>query len=955
MASAPTAVVLKVIRSAAQSGLSGVSDGDLLRRFAAGNDQAAFAALVRRHGGMVLGVCRRVLPNLQDAEDACQTTFLILARKAQSQNRWQASVANWLYATARKVAHNALLAARRRARREARAAVPEAVPALDEMTGRELLAALDEELDRLPPRYREPLVLCYLEGLTRDEAAVRLGVPAGTIKIQLERGRKRLGAALMRRGCALGAGLLTLAAISPAEASPPRVFEGILAAVAGAPRAAVASLAKGVAVQALLKKSILAALTILAISAFSLGAWSLMPVAATLVGVPPSGGSIEKSRLKAALQPQPAAERPAQSPVQFTGRVLDPEGKPLAGASLLLVGKGGRPVDLGTSAPDGRFTVEVPTDGTQCYFFAARAPGTGMDFVTIGGLDPARALELRLVKDHVIRGRIVDTQGKPVAGVRVGVTHIDAFDAQSVNAFLAAWTNRMISWQWPGGDKALWHDSGIIATTTDADGRFAVAGTGAERVVSLHVSGAGIADAEFRVVNRRGFNPTPYNETARKQSPIIVSGPDRTVPALYGPDPVFVVDPGKVIRGVVRDANTGKPWPGVGVFAQGISAKTDAMGRYEIRGVGKANSYALWVHTDLAAGVLGRRVLVPDTNGYAPVTADIAVTRVPQTVVVTGRIIDASTGKGVRGDVHLGILAGNPFARAHPELEYINSASSAEDGTYRIVTIPGPMLLMGGVDHEWTPTGQMVRSLRYKPATPDPKYLQYFPADHPGSYANASGGFALLQGNFCKVLQIGPGTAVVKQDITVEPASTITVKIQDALGRPLAGTFVGESGRVYAFGPPIRTETDSWVAQGVAESRQPRRLIFYEPSKKLFATLMLKGDEKGAVVARLQPCAAVRGRVVDKDGKPQSGVNVNLTYHDGAFWDMHAFIHGAKSVVTDDNGAFVIDEVIPGIEFQLWRRPPTKRDGYAQLVVGKLKAEPGRSTDLKDIRLLPSH
>ena len=230
MSRATTAALLKAIQTA-QAG--GVSDADLLRRFSDDNDQAAFAGLLRRHGGMVMGVCRRVLPNLHDAEDACQATFLILARKARSHNRWQASVANWLYTTAGKVSRNARVAAQRRARREARAAVPEVVQAVDGMSGRELLAALDEELGRLPPRYREPLVLCYLEGLTRDEAAVRLGVPAGTIKIQLERGRKRLGAALMGRGCALGAGLLTLAATSPAGASQPRVFEDVLAAIAG--------------------------------------------------------------------------------------------------------------------------------------------------------------------------------------------------------------------------------------------------------------------------------------------------------------------------------------------------------------------------------------------------------------------------------------------------------------------------------------------------------------------------------------------------------------------------------------------------------------------------------------------------------------------------------------------------------------------------------------------------
>src|SRR5439155_1672783 len=173
-----------------------------------------------------------------------------------------------------------------------------------------------------------------------------------------------------------------------------------------------------------------------------------------------------------------------------------------------------------------------------------------------------------------------------------------------------------------------------------------------------------------------------------------------------------------------------------------------------------------------------------------------------------------------------------------------------------------------------------------------------------------------------------------KQDIMVDPASTITVKIQDAEGRPLAGTFVEEHGLTSGFQGPIRTETDSWLAQGVAESGKPRQLIFCERTRKLFATLLLKGDEKGLVVVRLRPCGAVRGRLVDKDDKPASGINVNLTYQDGAFWGMHAFVHGADAVVTDNGGRFVIDEVIPGPEFQLWPRA-AKRAAIGQLLVKK--------------------
>ena len=199
------------------------------------------------------------------------------------------------------------------------------------------------------------MVLCYLEGLTRDEAAVRLGVPAGTIKIQLERGRKRLGAALMGRGCALGAGLLTLAATSPAGASQPRVFEDVLAAIAGSPRGAVATLLKGVAVQAALKKSMIAALILLGVSALSFGAWFLMPTGAT----PPD----DRAMPARSDAQQAGAERPALEPMMnVSGQVLDPQGRPFDGARLILVGRSQKPENLGTSGADGRFTVKIPRE-----------------------------------------------------------------------------------------------------------------------------------------------------------------------------------------------------------------------------------------------------------------------------------------------------------------------------------------------------------------------------------------------------------------------------------------------------------------------------------------------------------------------------------------------------------------------------------------------------------------
>jgi Sigma-70 region 2 len=138
MATVATAAIGRVLRAAQADGQS---DRELLRRFAERNDQSAFATLVQRHAGLVLGVCRRALAQPADAEDACQATFLILSRKAKT-GSWQPSVANWLYVTARRVAHNARVAAERRAKRERRAALTAVAQPLDRMTGRELLAAL---------------------------------------------------------------------------------------------------------------------------------------------------------------------------------------------------------------------------------------------------------------------------------------------------------------------------------------------------------------------------------------------------------------------------------------------------------------------------------------------------------------------------------------------------------------------------------------------------------------------------------------------------------------------------------------------------------------------------------------------------------------------------------------------------------------------------------------------
>jgi RNA polymerase sigma factor (sigma-70 family) len=150
-----------------------LSDRQLLERFATGHEESAFATLVERHGSLVRGVCWRALRHTQDAEDVFQATFLVLAKKA-SALRWQESIGSWLYQVAYRLALKSKVSAARRAAREREAGFTEDESA-HEQARREICEALDEELHQLPDRYRAPLLLCYLDGKTRDEAAVQLG------------------------------------------------------------------------------------------------------------------------------------------------------------------------------------------------------------------------------------------------------------------------------------------------------------------------------------------------------------------------------------------------------------------------------------------------------------------------------------------------------------------------------------------------------------------------------------------------------------------------------------------------------------------------------------------------------------------------------------------------------------------------------------------------------------
>jgi RNA polymerase sigma factor (sigma-70 family) len=229
-----------------------LTDGQLLERYLAGRDEAAFESLLRRHGPMVLGVCRRVLRHEADAHDAFQATFLVFVRKAASIAP-PARVGSWLYGVAHKTALKARALNRLRCAKERQAAGPPERPPGE--ARKELRALLDEALIRMPAKYRDPIVLCHLEEKSLQEAARQLGCPQGTVASRLARGRGMLARQLARRGLALGGEALTTAlaqGAAPAAVPPALLASAVRAATGRAAATAAAAphvvaLADGVA------------------------------------------------------------------------------------------------------------------------------------------------------------------------------------------------------------------------------------------------------------------------------------------------------------------------------------------------------------------------------------------------------------------------------------------------------------------------------------------------------------------------------------------------------------------------------------------------------------------------------------------------------------------------------------------------------------------------------------
>ncbi len=926
---------------------AGLPDDRLLDRFLSRSDDEAFATLVARHGPMVLRTARDVLRDPGIAEDAFQATFLTLASRAGSIRG--ESVGAWLH----RVAHRAALrlnAREARRRREERGAAEAARSAVgpDSRGGPEwddLRAAIHAEVERLPDRYRRPVVLCLMGGMSQPEAAAQLGVSCGCSP----------------RPARAGPGA------APRPAGSPRSGPG------GPPGAGRHGGPAGLGRGGRRRRPVVRGGSMVRRSA----GWRRRPhpghaVAVMVAGGYPGRGGRRRGPGGPLRTPGPG---PAETPiagqgarrarsvaagrcpgkkVAVRGRVLGPGGKPVAKARIFLIPDYRFDATLvAASEPDGSFRFERPEEAFRPdphagippswpAVLVAMAEGFGTDWCAVGesvaggrtsSLRPEYDRDFHLPDDRPIKGRVVDITGRPVAGAQVEVREIgvppdldwgpildDLRALKNVLPPRRTWSTVINPWSAPF----------VPPTETDAEGRFRIAGLGRDRLVGLRVRGPGSVPTGFSVMNRDDVDDLTRDVRAKYPPAPRLEGADPRAKAdpgvlLFGPGPAVEVEPARTYGGTVFAADSGEPLRDVGLSITSLNsvggrnygggqATSGPDGRF--RGLRGDGSPTIWVYA------------IPDRRGdYLPATRRFdgveapgevkADFRLARGVVVKGRAIEAGTGRPIvaspNDDCHnQGVpragfvtyypLASNAALRDSPTGLYLGdpegprvetSATIDGEGAFRILVPPGPgvLLVMAapgmsmGVNLMPTPTWPEVDTGR--------PILRLFPyaklrARIPGDGAPPTADPSVLPGLAGPI----PLASYHAYRVIDPPADAREMAVEIALdrGRSRPVKFVDPRG------DPVRGPTVFGLvslprpinlagSEGEATALEPDRdrpLLAVSSDGRYFAKSSLRGDATTPVTIAMEPTGVVTGRLVDAVGRPVAHHAIALEYDDAA-------------------------------------------------------------------------
>jgi RNA polymerase sigma factor (sigma-70 family) len=968
MASAPRGAALRQIQRVFGEGtISGLSDSQLLEKFLDQRDDAAFTALVERHGPMVLETCRAVLRNADAAEDAFQATFLVLVCKARS-IRGRDALGGWLHRVAYRIAIQAGEDAARVRTRERSVGDLHAEDRSRTEPGNDWREILHEEVARLSDKYRLPVLLCDLEGKTHAEAAHELNWGEATVRRRLASARDLLRSRLTRRGVGLSTAGLAATWGRSANAGVPAAWVQATVKAAGLLNSTAARIAIGEVVSttaaALVRKSLQAMLlsNIKTCAAASL-VFCVLGCIAWGVRLPregqDSGSRKGRSPAPAANTSQLKAEKPsdADTTISYEGRVLDSGGRPFSGAAVYLISYGLKqpktPPIRATSATDGRFRFAVPKssfdspDAGALWPYStvvARAKGFAFGLANDHRGD-GKGLTLQLVADDVpVAGRIIDLEGRPVAGVTVKVMDVRAPANTSLDGWLKALGERKehhnLEREFLHNRLEMqWEPSIIPPVTTGPEGTFRIVGIGRERVATIQLEGPTIETEQVEVRTRPG-------ETIRV--PSWKGFGNANLITIYGANFEHVVGPTRPIEGVVRDQDTGKPLAGVMVRGEqslsfGIAAYvhsiSDAQGRYRLVGLPRGKEGAvvavppcdfevygsrkaeLKVPPDEQLPYLRARVAVEEERGTGPLGLDIGMKR---GVWVTGRIIDQATGKPARGQVEYFVYNDNPHLKEYPNVRWARVAPFFifKGETFRLVAFPGPGVLAARADEDRYIRGcgfESIKHVRHQTGAFECQPRSLGPDD------------------FHTLAEIdpAPGTASLSHDLLLETGRTLTVTVLGPDGKPLPGTLISglKDFQYKAFWQATPADASTHTVEGLKPGK-PRVLTFAHQIQHLTGELVLQGDETAPHKVTLKPWGVLTGRVINADGEPWGEAEFNTILP----------AEGLPKVGKD--GRFKIVGLIPGKPYTLGLVKDYRLRGT---VAKDVKVGPGEVKDLGDL------
>jgi RNA polymerase sigma factor (sigma-70 family) len=862
MARVASGLVVRQLESLFEVGsMAGLTDRLLLERYnASGREaagEAAFAALVGRHGPMVLGVCQQLLGDAQHAEDTFQAVFLVLAQKARS-IRDPDLLGNWLYGVAIRTARCARQQIARRRRREEGGtmrgpgpgscdlAEPADRPTID----REQADAIHGEVDRLPRAFRLPVVLCYFEGLTLDEAARRLRCPAGTLRSRLARAREKLRISLARRGVVLPAAVLA-AVLAPRSASasiPPLLCDSTTrAAIHFAARHTAAGCALSAPATALAQEVLsamffnnlkLTAKALLLVAAITTGAGWLARSLAMMdepVKQPVAPAARLAPRNTAQTNPTTKSDPAATARMTVTGRVLDPDGKAIKGAVVDLITRPRSPwvgasdeldprtlLAQGQTDGGGRFELDSPrTASTRVFevFAVAAAPGYGLGWAELNPDAEQPMTDIRLLPEQVVRVRLIDVAGEPARGVEVVVSGIGR------SSGMAKYDGVSLGTSSPRGIR-VWPRP----VKTDDQGRISMSGIGRGAQLNLRVS-----DLRYA---RQDLHVDPVKASAAKEFTI-------------------ALEPARLIDGRVLAADTGQPIPNAIVSASGLvmnehargyftaKFRADDQGRFIMNPIA-SESYTLGAFPTAGEPYLIQQDELKWTKGAVKATHDIKLRR---GVLIRGKVTETGTHRPLPASsiMFMPVRAGDDVLSG-----WQATVASQDDGAFQIAVSAGKghLLIFG-------PTGDYV--------------LGEIGANK--LFYDRSGGMR-YHGHAIIPYEVKAGAPPHEVAASLRPGVTIKGRVEGPDGQTITDGFILTTLRIEPFNPFWRGDFQVPIRDGRFElhgldPNGATRIHVLDPEHAWGASVDISGKQAGDdVTIRLQPCGQAKARFIGPDGKP---------------------------------------------------------------------------------------